>query len=176
MYMVSRVSDIVRIPPEKINEDLEKVANEILNEKYSGLFDSDLGIIIGVYNIKIDPIGKIIHNDAGTYHHIEMNVLSYKPILQEVIEAPVIDVKEFGVFLKLGPVDGFVHKSQLSDEYVEYDPTRPGFILRDSNRIIEVGDVVRARIVAFSFSPERREVRIQLTMRQPYLGKISVKR
>ncbi len=174
--MVTRVSDYVRIPPESINEPLDQVAQRILNERYSGFYESELGIIIGIYDVKTDPIGKIIPNDPGTHHRVEMSVLSFKPFIQEVVEAPVIDVKDFGIFIKLGPVDGFIHKSQLSEEYVEYDPSRPGFILRDSNRVIEIGDLVRARIVAFSFSPERREVRIQLTMRQPYLGKVQAKR
>ncbi len=172
MYMISRVKDVVRIPPERINEPINQVANELLNDKYAGLYDKDLGIIIGVFDVETDPIGKIIPNDGGSYHKTEMTVLSLKPVLQEIVEAPVIDVKEFGIFIKLGPVDGFIHKSQLSEEFVEYDPTRPGFILRDSHKTIEVGDIVRARIIAFSFAPERQEVRIQLTMRQPYLGKI----
>jgi DNA-directed RNA polymerase subunit E' len=176
MFMVSRISDVIRIPPDRMGEPLEKVSRDILNEKYAGLYDRDLGIIIGAFDLEIDPIGRMIHNDAGTYHNAEMSVLSFKPMLQEVVEAPVIDIKDFGIFVRLGPVDGFIHKSQISDEYVEYDPTRPCFILRDSNRLIEIGDMVRARIVALSFSPERREVRIQLTMRQPYLGKIPRKR
>jgi len=34
---------------------------------------------------------------------------------------------------------------------------------------------VRARVIAFGYNPERKELKIQLTMRQPYLGKISVR-
>ncbi len=176
MYMVHRVKDIIRIPPERFGEPLQNVATEVLMEKYMGLYDKEMGIVIGVYDVNVSPFGRILPNDGASYHEAEFSVISYKPALHEVVEAPVVDVKEFGLFVRLGPVDGFIHKSQVSDEYVEYDPTRPGFILKDSRKIIERGNIVRARIVAVSLSPEREELRIQLTMRQPYLGKIEKRR
>jgi len=170
--MVSRLKDVARIPPDRLGEPLEEISWEILNQKYSGLYDEKLGIIIGVYDINVDPLGKIIPHDGATYHNVEMNIISYKPFLHEVVEGPVVDVKSFGIFVRIGPIDGFVHKSQISEEYVEYDPSRPGFILKDSRKIIEIGDLVRARIIGISAGSEREGIRVQLTMRQPYLGKI----
>ncbi len=172
MYVISTVKDVIRIPPERMMESLEEVSFNLLNQKYSGLYDKDLGIIVGVFNVRVNPLGRIIPNDGASYHDVEMDVFSYKPMLHEVVEGPVVDVKDFGLFVRIGPIDGFIHKSQISDEYVEYDPTRPGFILRDSNKIIEIGDIVRARIVGVGSSSEREGLRVQLTMRQPYLGKI----
>lgn len=172
MYVISTVKDVIRIPPERMMESLEEVSFNLLNQKYSGLYDKDLGIIVGVFNVRVNPLGRIIPNDGASYHDVEMEVFSYKPMLHEVVEGPVVDVKDFGLFVRIGPIDGFIHKSQISDEYVEYDPTRPGFILRDSNKIIEIGDIVRARIVGVGSSSEREGLRVQLTMRQPYLGKV----
>ncbi|AFH42433.1 DNA-directed RNA polymerase subunit E' [Fervidicoccus fontis Kam940] len=154
-----------------MNEDLDKVASEILNQYYSGYYDDELGIIIGVEKAKVDPFGKIVHGDGASYHNVEASIISMKPLMHEVVEGFVTDVKDYGLFIRIGPIDGFVHKSQISDEYVEYDSSREAFILKNSNRIIERGDIVRARIIALSFSTEKKEIRVQLTMRQPYLGK-----
>jgi len=172
LYMVHKVKDIVRIPPEKFSEPLEEAAYEILSEKYIGLCDKDMGVVIGVYDLKVSPYGRILPCDGASYHEAEFNILSYKPMLNEVVEAPVVDVKSFGLFIRLGPVDGFIHKSQVSEEYVEYNSSRQAFILKDSRKVIGIGDMVRARIIAVSLGSEREEIRIQLTMRQPYLGKI----
>lgn len=172
MYMLSKVKDVVRIPPDKINEPVDEVALQILNEEYAGLYDKDLGIIIGVYDVKVSPYGKIYPIDASVYYEVEMSVLSYKPLNNEVVEGPIVDIKNFGIFVRIGALDGFVHKSQIADEYVDYDPTRPAFIMKDSRKLLEIGDRVRARIVGISVSSEREGPRIQLTMRQPYLGKI----
>lgn len=173
MYMLSRVKDVVRVPPDKLNEPIDEIALQILNELYSGLYDKELGIIIGVYDVKVEPFGKIYPTDGSVYYEVEMSVLSYKPFNNEVVEGPVVDIKSFGIFVRIGAIDGFVHKSQLTDEYVEYDPTRPAFILKDSRKLIEIGDKVRARIIGVSVASEKEGPRIQLTMRQPYLGKIA---
>ncbi|MEM0020761.1 MAG: DNA-directed RNA polymerase [Fervidicoccaceae archaeon] len=174
--MVSRIKEIIRLPPERLNENLDEVARNILNSQYSGTYDERLGIIIGVYDVSAEPIGKILHGDGGSYHWVEASVLSIKPQMNEVVLGTVYSVRDFGIFVSIGPIDGFIHKSQLSDEFVEYDSSRQAFILKQSNRIIEKGDIVRARVVAFGYNLERKELRLQLTMRQPYLGKISIRR
>ncbi|MEM1619497.1 MAG: DNA-directed RNA polymerase [Fervidicoccaceae archaeon] len=171
MYYVVKLRDVVRIPPHRLLDPLEQVALETLNQKYIGLVDRELGVVIGVYDVQVEPMGRILPGDGGSYHAVEAMLLCYKPVLHEVVEGPVVDVKDFGIFVRLGPVDGFVHKSQISDEYVEYDPSRPGFIIKKLNETIEVGDTVRARVVGVSASSEREGLRVQLTMRQPYLGK-----
>lgn len=175
MFIISRIKDVVRIPPERLNDELSEVAKSVLNAQYSGYYDEDLGIIIGIYDVNVDPIGKILHGDGGSYHWVEASVLSLKPSINEVIVGTVSSVREFGIFVRMGPIEGFIHKSQISDEFVEYDASRQAFILKQSNRIIEKGDIVRARVIAFSFNAEKKEIRIQLTMRQPYLGKIPIK-
>lgn len=173
MYVLSKIRDVVRIPPEKLNEPVENVALQILNEEYAGLYDKELGVVIGVYDVKVNPFGKIYPTDGSVYYEVEMNILSYKPINNEVVEGAIVDIKNFGVFVRIGAIDGFVHKSQLTDEYIEYDPTRPAFIVKDSRKLIEIGDKVRARIIGISIASEKEGPRIQLTMRQPYLGKLS---
>ena len=172
MFLYARLKDIIRIPPHRFVEPLEKVSMELLNQKYVGLYDSELGIIVGVYDVKVEPVGRVLPGNGGSYHEAEMSLLSYKPVLHEVVEGPVVDVKDFGIFVRIGPIDGFVHKSQISEEYVEYDPTRPGFLMKQSNKIIEIGDIVRERIIGVSVGTEREGVRVQMTMRQPYLGKV----
>lgn len=173
MYLLTRLKDVVRIPPERLSDPLEEVALRILNEEYAGLYDKELGIIIGVFDINISPYGRIYPTDASVYHEVEMSVLSFKPVNNEVVEGPVVDIKSFGAFIRIGAIDGFVHKSQLAEEYVEYDPTRPAFIFKDTRKLLEIGDKVRARVVGVSPASEREGLRIQLTMRQPYLGKIA---
>lgn len=59
------------------------------------------------------------------------------------------------------------------DDYVSYDPKREAIIGKETGKVLEIGDYVRARIVAISLKAERkRGSKIALTMRQPYLGKL----
>jgi DNA-directed RNA polymerase subunit E' len=171
VYRLYRVKDVVRIPPDKFNEPLEESAFEVLRKQYEGVITSNMGIIVTIIDVKVDPLGKIIMGDGATYHDVEYTVLAFNPFQKEVVEGEINTIIPQGVFVNLGAQDGFIHISQIADERIEYDPTRPGFVLKDTRRILEKGDHVRARIYAISLM-RGKGLRIQMTMRQPMMGKI----
>jgi len=96
--------------------------------------------------------------------------LTYKPELNELIYGDVIDNTEFGSFVRMGPLDGLVHISQLMDDYVSYDNKNSIFLGKESKRILKEGDRVRARIISVSYSEQQK---IGLTMRQTGLGNLT---
>ena len=173
MYVVYRVRDIIRIPPSLFTLPLEEAARRVLIDKYVGYVDPELGVIVAVYNVKVNEYGRILPGDGATYHESEFDVLAYKPVVKEVVEGTVVNVQEFGLFVSLGPIDGFIHRSQVSDEELRFDENRKAFIGVRTNRVVEKGDRVRARVIAVSMPTEpSQKPRIQLTMRQPLMGKI----
>jgi len=175
MYYLSRVRKVLKIPPSMMYEgrDVKEVALELLRKDFveglEGRNDEDLGIILSVDNIEVLSQGIIVPGDPRIYMEVEFDVLSYKPILNEVVRGKVIDVKNFGLFVNIGPVEGLVHKTQIMDEPVKYDPSRGAFIGVKSNRVIELGDVVRARVV--QISSKSGWIKVGLTMRQSFIGK-----
>ena len=92
--------------------------------------------------------------------------------MQEVIDGTVVEVVEFGAFVGIGPVDGLLHVSQISDEYLSYDAENQQLASTESNRTLGVEDAVRARIVTKSIDERNpRDSKIGLTAKQPGLGK-----
>ena len=82
----------------------------------------------------------------------------------------VIDVTEFGVFVRVGPVDGMIHVSQIMNDFVSYDPKNSTFVGRESKRVLKQEDVVKARIVSVSLGAS--QYKVGLTTRQPGLGAV----
>jgi len=74
--------------------------------------------------------------------------------------------------VRVGPVDGYVHKSQIMDDVVSYSREQNAVIGQKTARVLRKGDDVRARVVAVSYGGRKQVLRVQLTMRQPYLGKL----
>ena len=171
VYRIYRVRDVVRIPPDKFGKPLDIAAWEELRRKYEGVITRNMGIIVTVFDVDVDPQGKIIPGDGATYHKVEFTILAFYPFAKEVVEGEVNTVVKNGVFVDLGASDGFVYINQIADERIEYDPTRPALLLRDSKRMIEKGDIVRARVYNVAPLPGKG-LRVQLTMRQPYLGNL----
>ncbi|ADI32719.1 DNA-directed RNA polymerase [Staphylothermus hellenicus] len=171
VYRLYRIRDVVRIPPEKFSKPLEEAAWEELRQTYEGMITKNLGIIVTVLDVNVDPQGKIIPGDGATYHKAEFTVLAFYPFIKEVVEGRINTVLAHGAFVDLGASDGFIYINQISDEKIDYDPTRPALILRESRRMLERGDAVRARVYNVAPLPGKG-LRVQLTMRQPFLGKI----
>ena len=172
MYLISKIEDTVRIPPSRFEEPIKEIAIEVLNENYVGKIDKKLGLMVTVKEIEEIGVGKVIMGDGAAYHEVTFTALFYKPELHEVVEGEVIEITEFGAFIRIGPVDGLVHVSQVTDDYINYDAKRGALLGKESKKSLEEGNKVRARIVALSLKGKSsKETKIGLTMRQPGLGR-----
>ena len=172
MYYLTKIEDTVRIPPYRFEDPLEEVAIETLNESYNGRLDKKLGLLVSVNDIESIGEGKIIMGDGAAYHEVVFNAVFFKPELYEIIDGEVIEIAEFGAFIRIGPMDGLVHVSQVTDDYINYDSKRGALLAKESKKTLEEGNKVRARIVAVSLKGKStKETRIGLTMRQAGLGR-----
>jgi DNA-directed RNA polymerase subunit E' len=171
MYYKIRLDDKVRVPPNRLGENLETVILEVLQEHLEGSIDKEIGIFICVTKVLDVGEGEIVPGDGGVYYDVKFEALVIRLALQEVIEGVVVETTSFGAFISLGPIDAMLHVSQISDEYINFDEKNARLICQESKRFIGVGDSVRARVVTLSLNErEPRDSKIGLTMRQAGLG------
>ncbi|MEA2089862.1 MAG: DNA-directed RNA polymerase [Thermoproteota archaeon] len=171
MFNLVFLRDTIRIPPEKFGEPLEKVGREQLKAKYEGMIDRKLGYVVAVTDIQVEPIGKIIPGDGATYHNAAFSLLTFYPKIQEVIEGEVVEIADFGAFVRVGPVDALLHMSQLMDDFISYDEKQAILTGKETRRKLTTGDHVRVRVTAVSIGGGGSG-KIGVTARQPFLGKI----
>lgn len=173
MYMKVRREDVVRIPPERLDEDMEELIKELTRSSLEGKIDADKNLILLTSNIKPVGEGIIVHGDGAVYQKVSFDAIVFKPVLQEVVEGEVCEVLKFGAFIRFGPLDGLLHISQIMDDRVDVDVEGQRLIGKDTKKDLRLGDKVRTRIVAVSINERNpRESKIGLTMRQPGLGKL----
>lgn len=171
MYRIATIEDEIRVPPEKLGTDVKKAVKAALSEQLEGVINSRLGVILSVMSIDKVGEGKILPSDPGVYYKCEFRVLAFKPEIHEVVSGEVIDNTEFGSFIRMGPMDGLIHISQLMDDFVSYDSKNSLFLGKESKRTLKEGDSVRARVIAVSLG--KGENKIGLTMRQSGLGSLA---
>ncbi|MBN2155899.1 MAG: DNA-directed RNA polymerase [Candidatus Lokiarchaeota archaeon] len=171
MYHLYTLSHIVEIAPDLFGLPKEESAYEILSRSYHGLLDPELGFIIAICDIIDVGPGKIIHGSAGTFHPVTFTVLTYTPLMHEVVEGEVVELVDFGAFIRLGPSDGLCHITQIANDKLNFENVNARFTSADTGRSLEVGDLVRARVIVVSVG-SGRSGKIGLTMRQPFLGKL----
>ena len=158
------------IPPFLFGQKKEVSARIILSEDYEGIITRDYGFIIAIVNVLSVGPGIVIPGNANTFHEVEFTILSFKPVISEVVEGEVVEIVDFGSFIRLGPLDGLVHVSQICDDYISYEQVGNRFIGKETGKILEVNDNVRAKIIAVSLGTGRSG-KLGLTMRQRFLGK-----
>ncbi len=169
MYYKITVQDHIRVSPRFFGKDLKDAVKAGIKMKYDGLIDQSMGVVIDVIDVKEVGEGVIIPGDGASYYETTFEILSYKPELQEVVVGRIKDIADFGAFITLGPIDGMIHISQTMDDFVSFAKEKV-LTGRDSKRILKVGDVCRARVIAVSFK-DPTNPKIGLTMRQPGMGK-----
>jgi DNA-directed RNA polymerase subunit E' len=171
LFSLIYLTDTVRIPPDKFDKALETVTQEELSAKYEGIVSKELGFVIAVTDMKVSPVGRIIPGDGATYHTVTFTILTYNPEVQEIVEGEIVEVEDFGAFVRVGPIDALLHISQVIDDYVSYDERRGSLLAKETGRILQQGDNIRGRITVVSFG-RGGSGKIGMTMRQPFLGKL----
>ena len=170
MFQIEQRIDVVRVSPDKFGSKLKKVALEVLRTKYESTINSDMGYIIQVTGVDMDPVGKIIPGDGARYHKVKFSVLSFFPMLQEIVEGEVVEITDFGAFVRIGPTDALLHLSQITDDYLTSDVKQGIILASQSKRTLKVGSKLRVRITAVSLGRGASMGKIGVTCRQPYLG------
>lgn len=173
MFKLITVTDIVRIPPNKFGGDLFEIAKDILRLDYEDKISPNLGFVIAVVGVIEIGNGILLPGDGASYNNVTFQVLTFKPDLYEIVEGEVVEIVEFGLFVRLGPLDGLIHVSQVTDDFISFDIKKGSLLAKETGKLIMEGDQVRARIVAVSVgSSGSRSGKLGLTMRHPYLGKL----
>jgi len=170
MYKRLTIQDSVRVPPQHLGENVSESVRDGLREEVEGQIIEDVGVVIGVEEVDSVEGGDIKPEDAGIHYEVEYQAVVYDAELHEVVTGEVVDVTDFGAFIRIGPFDGLCHVSQVMDEYVNLDEEAQMLISEDQDKVLEVGDTLTTRIIAVSLGKKDTN-KINLTMRQPGLGK-----
>ena len=170
MFYKIQIKDHIRVTPRLFDLKVKDAVLKSAQQKYTGMIDPQLGIVIDVTDVKETGEGIIIPGDGASYYEAKVEILTLIPELQEAITGNIRDIADFGAFITMGPIDGMIHVSQTMDDFVSFskDKVLAG---RDTKRNLRIGDSCRARIIAVSFK-DLNNPKIGLTMRQAGLGKI----
>ncbi len=172
MYQLVRFKESVRIPPVLFGDKMSVAALKILREEYERTVRREHGIIVSLHNAAIQSKGRVIPGDGAAYFDVEFDALVFNPQVNEIIQGEVSEVVEFGVFVRMGPIDGLVHVSQVADDFFTFDKKKGVIVGRKSKAVVKKGDVVKAKIATVSFKDNIPNSKIALTMRPTGLGRV----
>lgn len=171
MYKIVTLRERIKVPPEKIGLDEEEAIEKTIRENYESVLDSKSGmVLLSLVSIENIEEGKIYPADPNVYYMVTFKMLAFKPELNELVIGEIVDNTDFGAFVRIGPIDGLVHISQLMDDYVSFDKKNSVFLGKQTKKTLKIGDKVLARVISISWKEQNK---IGLTMRQTGLGSLA---
>lgn len=172
MYRLIEREGVIRIPPERLSEEFDVVVSDLARQHFEGSMTENKELILLITSLKPVGYGHIIHGDGGVYQRVTYEALAFKPEMHEVVDGSVVEILKYGAFVRIGPLDGLLHISQIMDDHIDVDVNNERLTGRETKKDLKVKDHVRVRIVAVTMNEKNpRESKIGLTMRQVGLGK-----
>src|SRR5437773_762241 len=92
MYQRVQREDVVRIPPERLGEDIDAVARELTRTTLEGKIGADKTLTLIASNIERVGEGRIVHGDGAVYQRVRYDALVFAPALQEIVEGTVVKI------------------------------------------------------------------------------------
>src|SRR6188474_429633 len=172
MFAIIHMDDVVRIPPSMMKKSLNETTMEILKEKYESMINPELGYVIMIIDAKTNRVGKLVSVDGATFHKVSFRALTFYPKLQEIVEGEIVEITDFGAFVRIGPTDALLHLSQITDDYLKSDVKQGVIVANQSARSLKIGSKIRARVTAVSLGKGTAMGKIGITCRQPFLGAV----
>src|SRR5437879_12529341 len=109
MYQRVQREDVVRIPPERLGEDIDAVARELTRTTLEGKIGADKTLTLIASNIERMGEGRIVHGDGAVYQRVKYDALVFEPALQEIVEGTVVEVHTLRAVLKSCAIVGQLH-------------------------------------------------------------------
>ena len=175
MYKIVTKEDTIRIPAEymKKGQSLDQHIDRLAMTAFEGRFDDNNRFILVTSNHTPLGRGRIIHGDGAIYQRVRFDALLFCMDDYEVVEGAISEVNEFGAFVRIGPMEALLHKSQILESQVEVNVGAGTISGRDDDKRLGIGTAVRARIVSLSpDTSDPRRSKIGLTCKQPGLGSL----
>src|SRR5436309_9064860 len=106
MYLKVQREDVVRIPPERLGEDIDELAKEFTRTLLEGRVDADKSLTMIASNVERLGEGRIVHGDGAVYQKVRYDAVVCRPTLQEIVDGLVVEILKFVAFVRLGTPAG----------------------------------------------------------------------
>jgi len=173
MYKIVTKEDTIRIPAEYMRkgQSLDQHIDRLSMTAFEGRFDDDNRFVLVTSNHQPLGRGRIIHGDGAIYQRVRFDAVLFCMDDYEVVEGVVSEVNEFGAFVRIGPMEALLHKSQILDEPVQVNMGIRRIEGSQSGKHIEEGSYVRSRIVSKAINQnDPRSSKIGLNCKMAGLG------
>ena len=172
LFYITTVVGSIKIPQNLSEEFWNDELISVLKKEYESRINADLGIVIMIIDDTVKSTATTISDNGELFQTVQFDALTFYPKLLEIVRGEIVEITDFGAFVRIGPIDALLHLSQILDDYLKTD-VREGIIYAtQTGKSLKLGARIRSRITTISSLDSNGSIanKIGLTCRQPFLG------
>ncbi|CAN8007996.1 unnamed protein product, partial [Ixodes pacificus] len=157
MFVISEMSDNIRIPPWLFRLNPNDAIVEQLNRRLANKVVINVGLCIALFDVTKIEDSKILPGDGSFHTTVEFRYVVFRPFMDEVLVGKIRSCSQEGVYVSMGffddiliPPDALQHPSRFDEaeqlwvwEYESDDKKHDMFM--------DLGEQIRFRVVAETF-------------------------
>lgn len=149
MFILSEISDLVRIPPHTFNIPIQHSITDELHKKFANKVVSNLGLVITVWDLLDIKDGLLKPGDGGSYVEVKFRCMVWKPFIGEVLTGIVSDCLSEGIKVKLDFFDEIFIPKLYIFENCYFKPVEKAWVWKpdeETELFIDLNEKIRFRI------------------------------
>lgn len=176
MFILTKIDDLVRIPPDQFFRDTVSATKHQLNNKFANKIIPHIGLCITVYDLLSVDEGQIKTGDGAAYINVTFRVIVFKPVVGEIITGWISKCTAEGIRVSLlGLFDEiFIPQNMLFEGcYYSVEESAWVWVMGDETKLyFDVNEKIRFRVEQEVFvdikpkSPRKRELEEQLKQKE----------
>ncbi|KAI5953458.1 rpc25 [Candida jiufengensis] len=153
MFILSELSDLIRIPPHTFNIPIQHAITDELNKKYSNKVIPKLGLCITIWDLLDIKDGLLKPGDGGSYVEVKFRLIIFKPFVGEILTGWVTENNAKGIKIRLEFFDDIWIPENYLFENCEFRENEQAWVWKtESDELfIDVNEKIRFKVEKENF-------------------------
>lgn len=149
MFILTEMSDLIRVPPQSFGVAIHHVLKDELHQKYSNKVIANLGLAVSVLDILDIKDGLLKPGDGAAYVKVQFRMIVWKPFIGEILSGYVADCSAEGIKVRMEFFDEiFIPKDYLF-EACTFRPADKAWVWQpddETELFIDINEKIRFRV------------------------------
>ncbi|KAJ1981542.1 DNA-directed RNA polymerase III complex subunit Rpc25 [Dimargaris cristalligena] len=149
MFVLTTVSDTVKVEPTHFRKDPIDAIKDEINRKFANRVIHQVGLCISAFDILETSDGLIYHSDGGLNYETTFRLVVFRPFIGEVLVGKIRSSSEKGIKVSLHFMDDIIIPPSCLPENSEFDTQEQVWVWKyDGNDLfMDPGEIIRFRVV-----------------------------
>lgn len=150
MFVLTKISDLVRIPPDQFHRSTVAAIMHQLHTRYANKVISHVGLCVAIYDLLSVDQGQIKPGDGSSYINTTFRALVFKPFVGEIVTGWISECNAQGIKISLSGAftDIFIPQNMLFEGcYFAVDDNAWVWPMDEETKLyFDVGEKIRFRV------------------------------